>query len=277
MIPEFSLTKAEERLIAAAGTRHGRVKHGVFIAEGVRCCREAVRHCPGAIRFALLDSEFSETTAGREFEREVRRARIPLRKTLPARFRKLTNTRTPQGVLLLLERAGLPAPMDAAAGSAGADPFILILDRIADPGNLGTILRTAWAVGLKQAWIIRGSASPFAPKSIRAGMGAQFALRIREFEGPAPAAAALRRLGYGRPWVAESGGGIRCYSVQFDLRQAGLVIGNEAAGPQAWPGGRPVTVPMPGGAESLNAAQAATLLLFEGVRRGLFAGGSASP
>jgi TrmH family RNA methyltransferase len=148
-------------------------------------------------------------------------------------------------------------------------PFVLILDRIQEPGNLGTMLRTAWAVGLRSVWLTKGSADPYSPKVIRSGMGAQFAVEVAVVEDLAAARMLLESAGGGPLWLAIPDGGIDCFEDGFDLRGGGLVIGNEAGGIDDLSVGRPVSIPMPGNAESLNAAQAATVLLFDAVRRGL--------
>jgi TrmH family RNA methyltransferase len=173
-------------------------------------------------------------------------------------------TRNPQGVVLLVQRLPEPDPE-----SPVPDPFVLVLDRVAEPGNLGTILRTAWAVGLQQVWLTRGCADAFEAKAVRAGMGAQFNLGLRAVADLSEAGARLSRHGIAPVWLTTPGRGLSLYDAAFDLAGAALVIGNEAWGVGGCPGAREVRIPMPGTAESLNAAQAATLFLFEAVRRGV--------
>jgi TrmH family RNA methyltransferase len=179
-------------------------------------------------------------------------------------FAALAATTNPQGILCILNRP----PADVPLPQVLRPPFVLVLDRVGEPGNLGTILRTAWAVGLQQVWFTNGTTDPFGPKAIRAGMGAQFALDLREYPGLPEIRTALQRLGLERLWLAVPRGGVSCFAGEFDFRGSGLVIGNEATGVTACAGAETVTIPMPGMSESLNAAQAATVLLFEAVRRG---------
>ena len=100
-------------------------------------------------------------------------------------------------------------------------------------------------------------------------MGAQFALDIEEMPDLEAAQTRLLEEGYAPLWLSTPRGGTNCYSADFAMAGAVLVIGSEAEGVASVAGARQVTIPMPGNAESLNAAQAATLLLFEAVRRGV--------
>ncbi|NOY81256.1 MAG: RNA methyltransferase [Kiritimatiellaeota bacterium] len=260
-------TRRERRIVADALTRHGRRKTGLFVVEGLRCCREAFRHCPGAIQLTILSATFAESAKGMDVLRTSQRTAGPVRIVSDAQFAALAKTRSPQGLLCVLLRAALHAPRALVPGIAG--PLVLVLDRIGDPGNLGTMLRTAWAVGLPEVWLTEGTTDAFGPKAIRAGMGAQFSLGLREFPDLGAVRDALGPAGLRVLWLAAPRGGTSCFSPEFELRESALVIGNEATGVRTCAGSRQVTIPMPGGAESLNAAQAATVLLFEAVRRGL--------
>ena len=138
---------------------------------------------------------------------------------------------------------------------------------------MGTILRTAWAIGLTQVWLVKGGADPFAPKVVRAGMGAQFALSLPYIDSLADAANCFKSLGGKQFWVTLPQADISLFDEQkFSFEKSALVIGNEANGVSDPSLGESVTIPMPGHAESLNAAQAATVFLCEAVRRNLFKG-----
>jgi len=258
------MTNSERRLILQAHNRHGRRKHGVFLAEGLRCCREGLTRRAEYLRLAICTHAFAESaefTGMAALLRPVGKAA----EVLPEHdFAEFAATENPQGILCLFREFPVVPPP-----TRRTDPFVLILDRVAEPGNLGTILRTAWAVGLTETWLTEGTTDPFGPKAIRAGMGAQFALAVRSLSGLPEAYAELRRLGCPRMWCSMPRGGVDCFSPAFELGGNGLVIGNEATGIQGLPSPDLVTIPMPGQAESLNAAQAATILLFEAVRRGL--------
>lgn len=258
------LSEREQRLMAALADRHQRRKHPFFVADGLRVCREAMQRRPAWVRLVVLTEAFAASPQGRELLQlpEMRAFRV---ETVSAQtFAKLVETENPQGVACLLERPQASEPTSLP------EPFALILDRVAEPGNLGTILRSAWAVGLRQVWLVRGGADPFAPKVVRSGMGAQFALELSWFDSLATARDQLFALGGTRLWCTEETSPVSVFDEErFQLRHAGLVIGNEANGISDTSLGEPVTIPMPGHAESLNVAQATTVFLFEAVRRKL--------
>jgi TrmH family RNA methyltransferase len=179
------------------------------------------------------------------------------------------------GPALFAELAVLPAgvgmlaviPTPRAAPAAAAD-FVLLLDDLQDPGNVGSILRTAAAAGVRQVHLSRHCAFAWSPKVLRAAQGAHFHLEIHE-NVALPAWAADFRMRGGTVAAAVAGGGANVFAVPL-ARPLALAIGNEGAGLGAEmlaAASHRVTIPMPGGFESLNAAAAAAILLFECVRR----------
>jgi TrmH family RNA methyltransferase len=250
-----------DKLLRRASSRHNRRKHNLVLCEGLRVCREALLRWPDRVRLLVSSADFdSEETADLGSILPPRLARVEL----PAReFAKFAETENPQGVLLILERSG-EAALDVAD-----DQFVLVLDRVQDPGNAGTILRTAWAAGVRTVIATSGTVDLFSPKPLRAGMGAQFSMNIHVLGDLCEVRNRLKRLEFPRMWESVPSGGVSCYSDEFDLRKSALVVGNEANGSALLPDSDRVTIPMPGAAESLNAAQAATILIFESVRRGL--------
>lgn len=250
-----------EKLLRRASSRHNRRKHNLVLCEGVRVCREALSRCPERVELVVVSDDFDARN-----ERELDSLLHPsmARTQMPAaEFARFAETDTPQGILLVLDR-----PPQSLPTTPPPDPFVLVLDRVQDPGNAGTVLRTAWAAGLKTVIATSGTVDLFAPKTLRAGMGAQFAMTIHETAADlATVRDQLATFGFPRMWESVPTGGVSCYDDAFDLRQSALVIGNEANGSALLPGTDRVTIPMPGAAESLNAAQAATLLIFESVRR----------
>ncbi|MFW6413937.1 MAG: TrmH family RNA methyltransferase [Verrucomicrobiota bacterium] len=266
----YSLPPSRYRhALQQARTRQGRRKSQFFICEGIRCCWEALRQQPEAVEIAFFDTAMIDGVGSKdkglqeliELCDSERLAWIDLESKT---FKNYAVTKNPQGIILLGRR-------DLLALEVGGthDPFILLLDGVADPGNLGTILRTAHGVGLRQVWYTKGSSDPFNPKTVRAGMGAQFSLGLREFSTSDELQENLAATGIKQTWITSPRAGISCYSDDFELRGSVLVLGNEAHGPELSAGGDYVHIPMPGNSESLNVAQAGTVFLFEGVRRGI--------
>ncbi len=174
-----------------------------------------------------------------------------------ALFDRISPVKSPTGILALFD---IPGPEK----TAHAD-FCIFLEAIQDPGNIGSILRAAAASGLRDAFLSEGCADAWSPKTLRAGMGAHFALRIHE---DADIAAILED--FPGNSVAMT---LDAEKSLFDLDLAGsvgFVIGNEGAGISEAILSLCKTrakIPMPGMMESLNAAQAASICLFERVRQ----------
>ena len=176
-------------------------------------------------------------------------------------FNELSLTENAQGIFIVADRPVYSRP-------AYSDPFVLVLDGLQEPGNMGTILRTALSVGLREIILTKGTVDPFNPKAVRSGMGAQFRQTFSQFESLSEAAEELTKLGK-KVWLTSPHDGISCYDDEFDLSDSALVLGEEGGGISDFSTGTPTMIPMPGGVESLNVAQAATIYLFEGVRRGI--------
>ena len=181
---------------------------------------------------------------------------------------------------LFAEMASVPASVGVLAVVATPRPaelgfadFCLLVDDVQDPGNIGSILRTAAAAGVAQVLLSKHCAFAWSPKVLRAGQGAHFAVNIHED---------VDLLQWGRRY-RESGaeiiatvvsGGMSIFEAPLGKRVA-LLIGNEGAGLStelAALATQRVTIPMPGGMESLNVAAAAAVCLFECVRRRTVAG-----
>jgi TrmH family RNA methyltransferase len=174
-------------------------------------------------------------------------------------FAAASQTVTPQGVLAVGRREEATVDGALEAAQAGGWPLI-VLDGVQDPGNVGTICRTAAAVGASALVVLSGGADPYGSKAVRASAGNVFRLVVargswEELQG-------LR--GYG----AVPDGGVPM--MKADLARAGLIaFGAETRAPRN-PGLEAVTIPMAAGVDSLNVAAAAAVLLFE-VRRRLAA------
>jgi TrmH family RNA methyltransferase len=178
-------------------------------------------------------------------------------------FEELAGTVNSQGVIAVAE---VP---EMASGAVQGD-FILALDQLGDPGNFGTIARSLRAAGQHELWYTKGSIDPWGDKAIRSGMGVQFALRMRRFETLEDLALAARELGFRKIFIADPHQGESCFKLSGLFDHSVIVIGGEPNGVLGVaPDAERVMIPMPGDYESINAAQAATVLIFESVRRSM--------
>jgi TrmH family RNA methyltransferase len=181
---------------------------------------------------------------------------------------RMADTKTPQGILCTVARAD-KAVADLLE-EALETPFYLLLEDIRDPGNLGTILRTAEAAGITGAILSQGCADVYNPKTVRATMGSLFRLPFAFTEDLPAAIDNLRERGvtiYGA--CPDRRSGTKKYDC-YDYRGAvAFLLGNESQGlsAESQAGAQIISIPMAGGVESLNAATAAAILLYEAARQ----------
>ncbi len=247
----MELTRAQRSLIRSLHTRHGRRKSGMCIVEGVRAVSELIAADAALAQFIVVSGAglLPDGYAGAVYQ------------VSESVFGELSATVNSQGVLAVCrtpEYTGADVPVN--------DAFIVALDRVADPGNFGTICRTAKAAGLTELWITAGTVDPFGDKAVRSALGAQFSMNIRLFDD----LKAMRDFGasrnYGPLWLTDPHQGENCFTAERLYDRSILVIGNEAGGVAELADAPRVTIPMPGNFESLNAAQAATIFIFGYVR-----------
>lgn len=227
---------------------------GAFVAEGVRLVEEALS-ANWPIRFALYAEGISER--GKALVEKLQAADVDVEEVAPNLLKSLSDTETSQGLLAVLHESRLPIP--------DSPDFLLVPDSIRDPGNLGTLIRTAAAAGVQAVLLPPATTDAFAPKVVRAGMGAHFRLPIRPL-GWDELRARLRGLNV---YLADVHAALSYWQADFSAPLA-LIVGGEAEGasPQARKlASATVSIPMPGEAESLNAAAAGAVLMFEIVRQ----------
>ena len=236
---------------------------GAFVAEGVRLVEEALA-AAWPFRFALYSPEL--TRRGHELVDKLSAAGVDLEPVSENLMQTISETETSQGILAVLSLTNLPIP--------NLPTFILIPDSIRDPGNLGSLLRTAAAAGVQAVFLPPETTDAFAPKVVRAGMGAHFRLPIasmtweeieRFSDSASQRASESAQL---KVFLADMEGQ-SCWEADF-RRPLALIVGGEAEGASQEArklANRQVRIPMPGGAESLNAAIAGAILMFEIVRQ----------
>ncbi len=224
---------------------------GVLWLEGDHLC-SALRQRGGLARQAVLTEDAWAQPALRELAQWASAVAV-----LPAGlFAGFSGLASPAGIGFLIDSPVPPAIAPTVPS--------LVLDRLQDPGNVGSILRSAAAFGVHQVLALQGTAALWSPKVLRAGMGAHFALALHEGLD----IAALDALSL--PWVATSSHAATALP-QADLpTPCAWVLGHEGQGVSAALLARcalQVRIPQPGGEESLNVAAAAAVCLYESARR----------
>jgi len=174
-----------------------------------------------------------------------------------AAFNKMADTESPQGILALCE-------IPEIAVDTKSPRLYMIADQVRDPGNLGTMLRTAWAAGVTAVFLLPGTIDHTNPKVIRAGMGAHFNIPIMKMDWNTVQTKTRNT----KMWVADALDGLPYDEVNWQ-DDATLVIGGEAAGAglQTRSTATPIHIPMQSQTESLNAAIACGVILFEAIRQ----------
>ena len=246
-----------QQLRALFTQRKAREEGGEFPIEGVRLFEEALR-AGWSPRSVFYTAELSPR--GMELVELSRAGGADVEEADARILRAVVDTENPQGLVGIFPFRAVPLPPQP--------DFLVVVDGLRDPGNLGTLLRTAEAAGAQGVLLTAGTVDPYSPKVLRAGMGAQFRLPVAALDWEQLQQAIKPRL---RVFSADAApeGSEACW--ELDLREPlARAIGAEAEG--IGPRMRALTdtfvrIPMPGRAESLNAAVAAGVLLFEVVRQ----------
>jgi TrmH family RNA methyltransferase len=233
-----------------------RSESGAFVVEGVRLVEEAwLAGWPARLILHTGDLE----PRGQAVVEGFAARGAPVELVSDQVMLLASDTQTPQGLLAVLGMQPLPLPEK--------QEFIFIPDEVRDPGNLGTMLRTAAAAGVDLVCLPAGGVDVYSPKVVRAGMGAHFRLPL--MAGNWQEIDELLVNARVRVFLAAASQGVPYTRADFRLPLA-LVVGGEATGVSEQARGlahEMVHIPMPGGAESLNAAAAAAVLMFEVVRQ----------
>ena len=241
--------------------RKGREKHRLFLAEGPHLLEEALKSA-FTVRSVIVQEGVSCSGLWWTLLKEQS---VPVYQVLPRLYQTLTETQHPQDVIGIVEQ---PA-------ETGGFPLVdkefcgLLLNELQDPGNLGTIMRTAWAAGFKNLFTTPGTVDSYSGKVVRASQGGIFNIKL--YTHPLEEMLAWANKQGVRVWVADPKG--TKFHFEADLTGPTLfLLGNEAHGFD-WSKlekGRVVEglkIPLPGGAESLNVSVAAAILLYEALRQ----------
>jgi len=234
--------------------RRNRRKQQQILLEGHRLIADSISAgFPPALFFFTPDAELGHA----DLLEQAAAAGAQLLRVEPELFAEISDTITPQGVI-----AVSPVPQ-LEPGERG---LALILDGVRDPGNLGTLLRSAAAADADQVILMPGVTDPWSPKVLRAGMGAHFRIAIRLAADADQARALLP--GHA---IAFADARAELRYTAFDwTRPSALILGGEteqAGSVHGWPDITPISIPMARGVESLNVAVAGSIILFEAARQ----------
>lgn len=252
-----------QSLIRDLQRRKARGRRGLALVEGVRLVEEALA-AGLPIRGAVVAADLERTARGATLREDLERHAIPLESVSARVFAPLADTDTPQGIVAVIEpRRWTPEDLHLEGAGAAA---ILVIDGVQDPGNVGTLLRTAHGLGAKGTVVLRGTADVLGPKTLRAAMGANFRHPVVSLDDAA--FIAWTRAREVTLW-ATAADGVPIGRVKRGAGPVAVIVGNEGAGIRPAlnaVAAQRVAIPLAGGAESLNVAVAAGILLYEVLR-----------
>jgi TrmH family RNA methyltransferase len=243
--------------------RRGREKEEKFFVEGPRLVAEALS-APLAVDAIYYTQKFLAGGKSKDIMATAAAKGVGAYELPPEVLNRLTAVEEPQGVLAVVRMR----KSDLGDLLAAAPPLVVIIDGVQDPGNLGTMIRTAHAAGASGALLITGTVDLYNPKTIRATAGTIFHFPVVQEVPPNQALEFVKQAGL-RLAVAEPRGAIPYYEYDFNGPVA-VVVGAEGAGPQTKlidASSARVFIPMRPKTESLNAAVAAALLMYEAMRQ----------
>ena len=237
----------------------GRERRNLCLAEGVRLVEEAIA-AGVPIRAAITSPALEGTERGARLKAQLDSRAAMLEQTADEELAKLAATDHPQGVVAVL--AYRPAELQDLR--LGSESVVVILDAVQDPGNVGTIVRTAHALGAAGVVCLPGTAEVTNPKTLRATMGSLFRIPVATVSEP-DAATWIRERALKLVVAAADGEPLDPARLRKPLA---LVLGNEGAGSRSAlaAAANRVSIPLVSGAESLNVAVAAGIFLYGATR-----------
>ena len=258
------MSSSLQTLIRDLHRRRGRERRGLALAEGIRLVEEALATAI-TVRGAAVSPALEATIRGKGLKAALLEKGVRVEEVSDQELDELTDTEHPQGIVAVIE----PKEWTLADIRLLPGGTILVLDGVQDPGNVGTMLRTALGLGAAGLVALKGTADLTNPKVIRGGMGASF--RLPAVPATPEEVVAWARLQRGQIWVADMKGESPGRLPQRTPQRAPvlLVVGNEGAGVgpiMDAAADRRIGVSLAPGAESLNVAVAAGILLHEVTR-----------
>lgn len=211
---------------------------------------------------AVIAADLDRTARGASLREDLEQHAVPIEAVSARVFAPLADTESPQGIVVVIEpRRWTVDDLKPEPGEA-----VQIIDGVQDPGNVGTLLRTAHGLGARGTIALRGTADILGPKTLRAAMGANFRHPVVSLDDAA--FIAWTKANDVTLW-ATAADGVPIGKVKRGTGPVGVIVGNEGAGIRPALNAiaaQRVSIPMAGGAESLNVAVAAGILLYEVLR-----------
>lgn len=249
------ITSRDNKIIKMARSLHkkkGRMQTGLYFAEGLRLVKEALSYVPSEIDAVIMSEEFvcQNQALTEEIESKISNVYVVSQKL----FAELCDTETPQGIAALIKFPKEEADLSSAK-------YVLILDGVSEPGNMGTIIRTAEAAGIDLICLLEGCVDVYSPKTVRSAMGSLF--RMKVMSGDTSFVEELKKKDFTVIATALYNS-VPIEEAKVTGKRA-IVIGNEARGVSEEVlslADIAARIEMSGNVESLNAAVAAGIAMY---------------
>ena len=236
-----------------------REEYGEFLVEGIKMIEEAIKEEAKIKQIVVCEDCKNSGGIPKDLLYEI--AKYDCIYVAEKVFTQMTDVSNPQGILAIIDKS-----VNKEAETDFKAELILVLDNIQDPGNMGTILRTADSINLKQILVSKGSSDVYNPKVVRSTMGAIFRVKVIECEDLVKTIKELKKHKI-NVYATDLRTDKTIYDV--DYKKSAIVIGNEANGVSGEildVADQKIKIPMLGETESLNAAVATSIVLYEAVR-----------
>lgn len=253
------------KLIKSLKVKKNRIREALFVVEGPKQVIEAGSSRYG-IRYLVVRRDRLDFFRNDGFFEEIPATKVEIISMDESLFRQIADTENSQGILAVLSYEMLSG--EDLMRQISADSNVLILDRLQDPGNIGTLVRTAEGAGFKGVVLLKGSGDVFSPKAIRAGGGATLRMPVTMLDD----AYSLRELSdrfSKRLVVTDVSSGLAYYDVDLS-ENVFLVMGNEGRGVSKEVldlADVRINIPTDGLLESLNVATAGAVLMMDSLRQ----------
>jgi TrmH family RNA methyltransferase len=246
-------------------TTAGRKKAGQYFTEGIRSVGQSLK-AKAPVDKVIFSDKVYRTTGGRELMERISQTGIKAVEISEGLYKSITDTDNPQHIMAVINIKEYRLKDILQSGEL----LLVIVDGIQDPGNLGTVIRTADAASAHAVMLLKGTADIYNPKTVRSTMGSVFGIPVIQVGDN-------KELFY---WLRETGVRLIASSPEGDIPywdidyrgKIGIIIGNEANGISEQVkscSDMSAVLPMPGGAESLNAAVACGILLYKALEQRL--------
>lgn len=261
-----SPTNVKVKFAISLQQKKNRDKQKVFMLEGLRNAEMAVE-AKADLQMCFCTDKILENSRANELIAKIEELKCPVYQLPEHIYAKLSDTDSPQGLMLIIKQKAY-ALNDLALSEKS---FLLVLDRLQDPGNIGTLIRTADAMGVSAVICLNGTADIFSPKVVRSAMGSLFNLPIchKIKEDDLLSFAKEHDLKLYATALDEQAK--PSWSVNYQEKNiCAVILGNEANGISAkllHSADERIYIPMQGNAESLNVANAGAMIIYERCRQ----------